>query len=195
MVSNAEIINIFRDVDSENKIAKNEIVRKAAFLVYKNSKKYKKFANYEDLVQEGFLGLVRAVNKFDVTRFSNFFSYAEQWVIHYIRKAASRFDVVYDPNKVRVIYMEPNENEVDLENTPENHFFAKERNKILRETLEKFSPRERSVVKRMFGIDRPPETLREVGVQFNISHERIRQIKNSALSKFRKTLPDICGEF
>jgi RNA polymerase primary sigma factor len=59
----------------------------------------------------------------------------------------------------------------------------------LAEAIESLSSREKEILRFRFGLDGGPEkTLEEVGVQFNISRERVRQLQNTALNKLRKKL-------
>lgn len=203
-MSNEEAMNLFRSIDdlknesnlSDDQLKRqveniqNRIVTELSFLVYSVTKPYRSFPNYEDLVQEGFIGLVKAVRRFDHTRFPNFFVFSEQWIRHSVKRAASRFDVVYNPDKTRVVYAEPSEvskEEEQVVDTPEEQFFTMERNERIAEVLGELPERDREIVKRIFGLDGyKPQTLREIGPLFDLTHERIRQIKNKAISKLRK---------
>ena len=166
-----------------------QLIEGLAFLVYSNTKMYRKFPNYEDLVQEGFIGLLRAVRKFNLNLFPNFFVYSERWIRHSVKRAASRFDIVYNPNKCRVVYAEPAEigQEEVVNQGPEEIFFAKEKGKRIEAVLGDFPDRDREIVKRIFGLgEYHPQTLREIGPMFDLTHERIRQIKNKVIVKLRK---------
>ena len=91
-MTNVETIKLFEEIDDiktnntlpeeirnrEVASIQNKIVEKLAFLVYSNTKLYRKFPNYEDLVQEGFIGLLKAVRKFDRNLFPNFFVYSDK---------------------------------------------------------------------------------------------------------------------
>lgn len=199
--SNSEIMDMFKKIDSINlnkdlsekeiakqvKACKETIVKKLSFLVYSHTRYYKRFPNYEDLVQEGFVGLITAINKFKWEMFPNFFAYSDQWIRHKVKKGASRFDVVYNPDKSRVIYAEPDESEIDSSGSPEEMLFNKERSDCIKEVLCDFSERERQIVQKIFGLEgKLPETLREIGPQFNLTHERVRQIKNRVIDRLRK---------
>lgn len=201
LISNADIIDMFKNIDefrknsglSQDKIdlieieKQDEIIKKLSFLVYHQAKQYRGFPNYDDIVQEGFIGLLKAVRRFEWERFPNFFIFSEQWIRHYIKRAASRFDVVYSPNKSRVIYAEPDENEIDESDGPEEILFTQERKESISKVLGEFSKRDREIVQKIFGLDQDnSQTLREVGPQFNLSYERVRQIKNNILNKLKK---------
>lgn len=204
-ISNDEVIELFKSaesikndttlspeqIESHVRDIHNKIIKELSFLVYRNSKPYRKFSNYEDLVQEGLIGLLKAVRRFDYRRYPNFFLYAEQWIRHSIKRSASRFDVVYNPDRKRVVYAEitsdANGKEEEDPTTPEDVFFAKEIQVRVREVLNEFSERDREIVERIFGLgDQSPQTLREIGPDFNLTYERIRQIKNNVISKLKK---------
>ena len=203
IMSNSEVIELFKEVDKikidtqlteiqkHEKIENihNKIVEGLSFLVYNGAKSYRRFSNYEDLVQEGYIGLLKAVRKFEHARFPNFFVYAEQWIRHRIKNAASRFDIVYNPNKQRVVYSSDlgDNVEEEAEITPEDIFFELEKCENINKVLNEFPEREREIVKRIFGLDdHSPQTLREIGPDFNVTYERVRQIKNNVISKLRK---------
>jgi RNA polymerase sigma factor (sigma-70 family) len=203
-MTNSEVMQLFEKIDNlkedstlseaQKKIAvtaiQNKMIESLGFLVYSNTKQYRRFPNYEDLVQEGFIGLLRAVRKFNRNLFPNFFVYSERWIKHSIKRAASRFDVVYCPNRNRVVYAEPaetgNENN-SIPEGPEETYIAKETTQKVREVLNEFSTRDREIIERIFGLDeRNPQTLRDIGPTYNLTHERIRQIKNQVILKLRK---------
>lgn len=202
-VSNSEIMEIFKKVDeikADSNLSEEEInrqvkmnhdliVQKMSFLVYGQARQYIMFPNYEDIVQEGFIGLIRAIQQFEWPRYPNFFAYSDQWIRNGVKRAAGHFDIVYNPNRTRVIYSEPDENEVAPDDTPYEALFNKERKDYIAEILSEFSEIDRKIVQKIFGLEgNKVETLREIGPQFNLSHERIRQIKNSVIDKLRKDL-------
>ena len=202
-MSNSQAINLFKKIEvircntnlSRDEISRkinsihNKLIIELDHLVHVHTKMYINYPNYEDLIQEGYIGLLKAVRKFNYTRFPNFFVYASQWIRHSIKRAASRFDVVYSPNKERVIYAEPAElgiEEVD-DYTLENTLLSKEVAKQINLVLNDFPHRDREIVKRIFGLDGfNPQTLRDVGPIYNITYERVRQIKNNVVSKLRE---------
>jgi RNA polymerase sigma factor (sigma-70 family) len=128
------------------------------------------------------------VKRFDLNLFPNFFVYSDRWIRHSIKRAASRFDIVYCPNKSRVIYAEPAEigEEQEVEETPEDTFFANEVAEQILIALEEFPDREKDVIMRIFGLGNTiPQTLREIGPLYGVSHERVRQIKERVVEKLR----------
>jgi RNA polymerase primary sigma factor len=69
---------------------------------------------------------------------------------------------------------------------PDEQTFESARQKEIRETLDSLQPREAKIVKLYYGLDgNEPLTLREIGSIFNLSRERIRQIKERAIERLR----------
>jgi RNA polymerase primary sigma factor len=240
----AEIMSGEYDDEIKQK-AKNELVESNLRLVVSIAKRYVgKGMFFLDLIQEGNLGLMKAVDKFDYNRGYKFSTYATWWIRQAITRAiadqartiripvhmvetihkVSRYSrqmlqelgreatadeigekMGMSADKVREIMkiaQDPVSLETPIGEEEDSHlgdFIPDEdtpapaeaaATTILREVIEKelhtLTPREEHVIKLRFGLyDGRTRTLEEVGKEFEITRERIRQIEAKALRKLR----------
>ena len=138
----------------------------------------------DDLVSEGYVGLIKAAEKYDGTKGAKFTSYAA----NYVRKSildALEGDRRYDDNaSTRIEGMASNAAPVDErveQNTVTDEIIA---------SLHCLNERERAVIMHSFGIDGPHMTFAEIGSQLGVTRERVRQIRKKALRHLRKSGKD-----
>ena len=153
--------------------------------------------DFADLVSEGNMALLRAVDKFDVSRGFKFSTYACRAILKAFSRAGvklskhrSMFPTDFDPKLERSNYMQTKraEHEDDC---------VDEISRILQDNRAELSDIEQEVIEHRFSVGRQrkevatnPLTLEQVGKIIGVTKERVRQIQNKALEKIRLTLED-----
>ena len=240
-----KIVKKINDGETKAKNAKSELIEANLRLVISIAKKYtNRGLQFLDLIQEGNIGLMKAVDKFEYQRGYKFSTYATWWIRQAITRAiadqartiripvhmietinklirtsrylvqeigreptpeeiAEKMELPLDKvRKVLKIAKEPISLETPIGEEEDSHLgdFIEDK-KIMspsdavinlnlseqtRKVLATLTPREEKVLRMRFGIgEKADHTLEEVGQDFNVTRERIRQIEAKALRKLR----------
>ena len=166
---------------------KNQIVQSNLRLVVSIAKRHvSPSENFFELVSDGNMSLIRAVEKFDFSRGNKFSTYAS-WAI---MKNFAR--TIPDEFKRRDRYRTSHDEMFTAAEDDGTNEYLEESAQQLRETqigkiLSRLDDREQEIIISRFGLDhsQEPQTLKEVGAKMGVTKERIRQIEARALNKLR----------
>ena len=172
--------------------ARNKIIESNLRFVFNIARKYTgKGIPISDLISEGNLGLVKAIEKFDTTKDVKFITYAVYWVREYmsasIRKNYSRADLtliedLQDTAKKNDAKQIANTKIYDIEDEECDDG----KDKMIDELLCVLNDKEKNIMEFTYGLyGHKPLTFQEIGKKYHISSERVRQIKIEALDKVR----------
>lgn len=247
LLSSQEEIELAKRIQEGDQRAKNQLTQANLRLVVSIAKHYVgRGMLFLDLIQEGNLGLIKAVEKFDYTRGYKFSTYATWWIKQAITRAiadqartiripvhmvetinkitriqrqlvqekgreptpeeiAEKLDGVLTPERVREIQkiaLDPVSLETPIGEEDDSHLgdFIEDKEAIspsdyttksllkdeLRSVMKELTDREERVLRLRYGLDDDrPRTLEEVGKEFGVTRERIRQIEAKAIRKLR----------
>ena len=248
LITPAQEIELAKRIQAGDEAAREHMIKANLRLVVKIAREYEDYGvPLLDLINEGNVGLMKAVERFDPTRGAKLSTYAAWWIKQAIRRALSNQSKtirlpVHVGDKLlhmrraavrleEVLGREPTleelASELDMEpsrlaalrnaaippasldasvgdedgkrfdefvgddkaETPYGALADKTTKAMLLELVETLTPREKSILRFRFGLDGDNErTLEEVGQQFGVTRERIRQIQNLALEKLRKLI-------
>lgn len=167
---------------------KNFLIRSNLRLVVSIAKRHMKpTVNFFEMVSDGNMSLMRAIEKFDYTKGNKFSTYAT-WAImkNYARSIPAE-------NKVLDRFRTGNEEVFHFSEDDRGSQFLDEltnarQHEVIMSILENLDDRERKIILHRYGLEKgsDPETLEQVGSRFGVTKERIRQIEARAMQKIRK---------
>jgi RNA polymerase primary sigma factor len=152
--------------------------------------------SYADLIAEGNVGLMKAIDKFDYKRGYKTISYSVWWIRQTILEALKERNLI-NGDEFPEDYEKPvyNANEDDyhykdnsnlLDDSLSEKLKTNEEKKTVELLFDDLSEKEKNIVTKYFGLDGSKEmTLEEIGKLYGLTKERVRQIKCNALKKMR----------
>lgn len=245
MLSADEEVKLAHRIAEGDQSAKNELVEANLRLVVSLARHYQGCGlSYQDLIQEGNIGLIKAAEKFDVSKGFRFSTYASWWIKQALSRAIAdqsrtiRIPVHMTENinkfkkterellnqlnrepkikeiadamgisekqakEIQSYIVEPTSLDIQvgddddttissfIEDThfvnPESAYIKESNGDVVNAVLDTLSDREANILRLRFGIGgKKPMTLEEVGKEYGLTRERIRQIEAKALRKLR----------
>lgn len=176
-----------RLVDEATEI-KNFLIRSNLRLVVSIAKKHiQPGRNFFEMVSDGNMSLIRAIEKFDYTQGNKFSTYASWAIMKNFARSIPQEYKVLDRYRTGLDEVFMVKTEVKSSEFAEQRTNVEQRDAI-EGILGELEERERAILMHRYGLNRgsEPETLEQVGQRFGVTKERIRQIEKRALSKARK---------
>jgi len=246
-----EEIELARRIKKGDRRAREQMIKANLRLVVKIARDYEGYGMpLLDLINEGNIGLMKGVERFDPNKGAKLSTYAAWWIKQSIKRAlANQSKTIRLPVHVvdklfhlrraaakleEVLGREPSDDELAAEldysvvrvrqlrraavrptsldapigddetnhvadvvkdenaDTPYEQLEEKTNNALVHEMIETLDARERAILRQRFGLDGDDrKTLEEIGAQFGVTRERIRQIEEIALRKLRKRMQEL----
>ena len=247
LMDSKDIVELVKQYkETRDELLLNKILEQQYKLVMKMARKYYKSGEityeFDDLIQEGMIGVIHAIEKFDPEAGFMFSTYSSWWIRQSITRFIASQDDMFNRgmgiwkvnalNKYRKFMMDLSEDEaktitdkeisekIDISelnikefrkinfntlrlDTPvkqdedttmqdlfigsdEDQYAEIERNELVEEIMTVLTDKEKDIMLQLFGfIDGEPKTLQYVADQYDVSRERIRQIKEKCIKKLR----------
>jgi RNA polymerase sigma factor (sigma-70 family) len=192
----AERVLLLEYAATKSPKARDKIIEGALRYVISEARKHPRALHdrmvLEDLIAAGNIGLIRALGKFKPEAGTRFLTYAGWWVKHEMREEARRIGLLHIPahavvkgvrTPTTVEFNELTATEYGLYDTPVANTMTQSVARLLE--LTPLNTRESFIVKACYGIHTAAKTLKQIGKILDITGERVRQLRESALDRLR----------
>lgn len=194
--------------------AKEEFVKRHLKFVISVAKEYTNdFLELNDLINEGNIGLMKALDKYDFSVETRFMSYAVWWVKQHITFSISRnaktiripeniqIDIKNNTNTKEVatciplIFNDDDDNTLNISDSFIINEESDDKNDLLEglgKIISSLKKRDKQIIELYFGLNgNEPMNLEDIGEEIGLSKERIRQIKNNVIRKLKHLSRDL----
>ncbi|WP_339735436.1 sigma-70 family RNA polymerase sigma factor [uncultured Gimesia sp.] len=183
-----------RDMDQIEKLldestdVKNFLIRSNLRLVVSIAKRHiRPGNNFFEMVSDGNMSLIRAIEKFDYTKGNKFSTYAS-WAImkNYARSIPAEYKVLdrFRTGNEELFFQSTDERESQYR----EELINQKQHAVIMSILDQLDGREKDILIYRYGLNarNEPQTLEQVGNRFGVTKERIRQLESRALKKLRR---------
>ena len=198
-LSKDEELSLWRKYKNENDMrARDLLVSSNLKFVANVAKGYQGLGiPYSDLIAEGNVGLLKAMEKFDGERGYKVISYSVWWINQSILEALKKRNSIESEELPQDYEKQPEDDDIYAPNAMGNSndkfieessdiFKDKEINDAVKFLVNHLSEREKTIVTQYYGLNgKKPKTLDEIGKGIGLTKERVRQINDKALKKLR----------
>ena len=183
-----------KDMDQIEKLldestdVKNFLIRSNLRLVVSIAKRHiRPGGNFFEMVSDGNMSLIRAIEKFDYTKGNKFSTYAS-WAImkNYARSIPAEYKVLdrFRTGNDELFFQSTDERESQYR----EELINQKQHAVIMSILDQLDGREKDILIYRYGLNarNEPQTLEQVGDRFGVTKERIRQLESRALKKLRR---------
>jgi RNA polymerase sigma factor (sigma-70 family) len=159
------------------------------YLVHSVIFKYKRFDNYEDLYQEGMIGLIKAVQRYNTDTSFHFTRYALWWIKARVMRSIKKLNLVTISGDSKMRYfMQYDIKEHDLIDIsdPEQKAILMEEIDNLNNVIETLPNKHQQIIKMRYGLkDTKEYNLQDLGDELEMTREGIRQIEHRIIKRLK----------
>lgn len=189
VLSHEEQLELAKRISQGDQDARQAMISANLRLVFHWAKRYQAYAELDDLIQEGTIGLMRAVDKFEWERGFKFSTYATWWIRQALQRTIDKsqfndisLDQPVGEDESTTLGELAASDASDFETDVELSIMAES----IRDALDGLSEEERNVIACRFGIDGlKPKSLEAVAKELNLGIRRVRRIEKEAIRRLR----------
>ena len=195
-LSREDELELWRKYKNEGDIAaRDKLISSNLKFVASIAKQYQgRGLSYSDLIAEGNIGLIKAIDKFDGEKGFKLISYSVWWIRQSILEALTKRNASNAEDLPTDHESQMDDDEIYVNNIQDDEFSSdtgepgnkKDQAEAISFLMEYLNKRERNIITKYYGLDgNKPKTLEEIGMEYGLTKERIRQIKNLSFKKMR----------
>ena len=206
-ISKEKELDLIKNAKKNNMLAKHELLTSNLKFVFDMAKKYRgRGVSVDDLIAEGNMGLIKALDKFDESKNVKFISYAVWWVRQYMqelikkKQLQSSFEISNEDipilrkdNIITDKVGDDNEGDNELldanfiatDNDEYSYDLKQRQASAINSLLCKLPERAQFIIKAYYGFGQTEMTLEEIGEEVGLSKERVRQIRDKNIRILR----------